>query len=264
MLNGDYYYNQTLKKTVAVFGTIFNNIKIVRNGGTETRVPIAYGPRKKFLARIESDRVTAGGETIAIKMPRMSFEITDISYDTGSKLNRFNKRLFPINGDANRYNTVMQSVPYTIGMQLNILATNQDDALQVFEQILPFFTPEYTVAIKDLEGPNTSTDIPIVLNGVSFSDDYEGDFQTRRVIIYTLDFTLKVRFSGAVKEQGVIRIVDTFFYPYIENRAEIKTEFPYGYDNVENFRITVAEGDEPPLDDTDTITTTFGFDYDSP
>ena len=251
---------------MAVFGSIFNNIKIVRNGGTEVRVPIAYGPRKKFLARIESDRVTATGETIALKMPRMSFEITEISYDTASKLNRFNKRYFPIVGEAGKYNTTMQSVPYNIGMQLNIFATNQDDALQVFEQILPLFAPEYTIAIKNLEGPNTSTDVPIVLNGTSFSDEYEGGLQdaTRRTIIYTLDFTLKVRFTGAIREQSVIRIVDTFFYPTIENRADVKAEFPYGYDNVENFRITVAEGDEPPLDDSDTITTTFGFDYDSP
>lgn len=258
MFNGNHFYNQTLKKTVAVFGTLFNNIKIVRQGTGETRVPIAYGPRKKFLARIQADTVAATDKSIAIKLPRMSFEITDISLDTTSKLNKFNKRCIPIAGETAKTNIVNQSVPYTVGMQLNIYAKNQDDALQIFEQILPTFAPEYTVAIKDMEGPGTITDVPVILNSTSIQDDYEGDFQTRRTLIYTLDFTMKVRFVGGVSEGKVIRVVDTFFYSDTENRATLKTNNPTGEENV---RIVVDSGDEPPLDDTDTITTTFGFDH---
>lgn len=258
MFNGKHFYNQTLKKTVAVFGTLFNNIKIVRQGTGETRVPIAYGPRKKFLARIEADTVAAVDKSIAIKLPRMSFEITDISFDADSKLNKFNKRCLPISGETAKTNIVNQSVPYNIGMQLNIYAKNQDDVLQIFEQILPTFAPEYTVAIKDMEGPGTVTDVPVILNSTSIQDDYEGDFQTRRTLIYTLDFTMKVRFVGGVSEGKVIRVVDTFFYSDTKNRATLKTNNPTGEENV---RVAVDSGDEAPLDDTDTITTTFGFDH---
>jgi len=257
MLDGKHFYNQTLKKTVAVFGTIFNNIKIVRQGTGETRVPIAYGPRKKFLARIQSDSDAASDKGIAIKLPRMSFEITSFDIDTTSKLNKMNKRCLAIPGENGKANVMNQSIPYSIGMQLNIYAKNQDDALQVFEQILPTFPPEYTIAVKDMEGPGTITDVPIILNSTSFSDDYEGDFQTRRSIIYTLDFTMKVKFAGSVSEGKIIRVADTHFYADTENRAQLREANPKGEENV---RVEVAFTDEPPLDDTDTITTTFGFD----
>ncbi len=258
IFDGNHFYNETLKKSVAVFGTIFNHIKIVKPGTTETRVPIAYGPRQKFLARIKADTVAAGDKTIAIKLPRMSFEISDISFDPTSKLNKFNKRTLKIPGETSKVNTVMQSVPYNLGMQLNIISKTQDEALQIFEQILPTFAPEYTVAIKDMEGPGTITDVPIVLTGTSIQDDYEGDFQTRRTIVYTLDFSMKVRFTGGISEQGLIRAVDTFFYSDTENRGELKTNHPYGEENV---RVAVDASDEPPMDSTDTITTTFGFDH---
>ena len=267
MLNGKYFYNQVVRKSVAVFGTIFNNIKIVRKNSTEEKVPIAYGPRKKFLARIQADTEAAGDRTIAIKMPRMSFEITSIDFDASSKLNKFNKRNITISTSTTKVNTLYQSVPYNIGMQLNIFATNQDDALQIFEQILPTFTPEYTIAIKNLEGSGTVTDVPIILNSTSFSDDYEGDFETRRTLTYTLDFTMKVRFAGGTTEQDIIRTVDTFFYADTANRSTLKTSDPYGVNNDspstagENVRISVGANDSPPLDSTDTITTTFGFDH---
>tara|TARA_R110002050_G_scaffold298899_1_gene463068 strand:- start:2072 stop:2842 length:771 start_codon:yes stop_codon:yes gene_type:complete len=256
MFSGTHFYNQTMKKAVAVFGTIFNNIRIVRQGTTETRVPIAYGPRKKFLARIQADTAAATDKSIAIKLPRMSFEITSIDFDSGSKLNRLNKRVLSITGESTKSNVVYQSVPYNVSMQLSIYAKNQDDALQIFEQILPTFTPEYTVTIKDMEGPGTLTDVPIVLTGTSIQDDYEGDFQTRRTLIYSLDFTMKVKFTGGVSEGKIIRQIDTHFYSDTENRAALKAANPTGEENV---RVKVANSDEPPIDSTDTITTTFGF-----
>lgn len=256
MFSGTHFYNQTMKKAVAVFGTIFNNVKIVRLGTTEERVPIAYGPRKKFLARIQADTVAATDKSIAIKLPRMSFEITSIDFDSTTKLNKLNKRVLPVAGETAKSNVVFQSVPYTVSMQLNIFAKNQDDALQIFEQILPTFTPEYTVTIKDMEGPGTLTDVPIVLTGTSIQDDYEGDFQTRRTIIYSLDFTMKVKFTGGVTESKIIRQVDTFVFGDTENRAELKSANPTGSGGVQ---VKVADTDEPLIDPTDTITTTFGF-----
>jgi hypothetical protein len=261
IFNGSHFYNQTLKKCVAVFGTIFNNIKIVQFQKGEVRVPIAYGPRKKFLARISADTVSAYDKSVAIKLPRMSFEITSISFDSTAKLNKLNKRILS-SSTTTGISSVYQSVPYDIGMQLNILAKNQDDALQIFEQILPAFTPEYTIAVKDLEGPGTVTDVPIVLTSTSIQDDYEGDFQTRRTLIYTLDFTMKVKFAGGTTDGKIIRQVDVHFYADTENQAEQKAANDDGVNSGshdENVRHTVAASDEPPLDSTDTITTTFGF-----
>jgi hypothetical protein len=260
MLSGTHFYNKTVRKSVAVFGTLFNNIKILRPGATEEKVPVAYGPRKKFLARIESDTSGSTAETIAIKLPRISFEITSMEYDNESKLNRFNKKFIPIEGDTDNVNTLYQSVPYIIGMQLNVYALNHDEAVQRVEQILPTFSPEYTVSIKELEGANTTTDVPIILNSISLNDDYEGDFETRRTILYTLDFSMKVKFAGGVNKQGLIRTVDTFLFDDVN--TALKATNPYGVNN-ENIRVAVANSDSAPLDDTDTITTTFGFDHGS-
>lgn len=264
MLDGKYFYNKTIRKSVAVFGSIFNNLKILRADSTEEKVPIAYGPRKKFLARIQADREAASDNTIAIKLPRMSFEITSIDFDAPSGLSKFNKRVLGgVSDSTTKVRVVNQGTPYIISMQLNIFATNQNDALQIFEQILPTFKPEYTISVKGLEGEGTVTDVPIILTGTTISDDYEGDFETRRTILYTLDFAMKVRFIGGESEQNVIRTVDVFLYDDVTNTAVQKLNAPYGIEN-ENIRVTVADDDSPPLDSTDTITTTFGFDHETP
>ena len=184
---GSYFYNATIKRVVSVFGTIFNNITVARhNGNTITnvsRVPLSYGPRQKFLSRIREEANLSTNQ-IAIKLPRMSFEITSIDYDAAAKLNKMNKIVS--GNEVNTRTSIFQSVPYTISMELNIYAKNQDDALQIVEQIIPTFTPDYTVTIKDIEGPGSKTDVPFILNSVTFQDDYDGDFTTRRAIIYTL------------------------------------------------------------------------------
>jgi hypothetical protein len=252
MLDGTHYYNQTLKKTVAVFGTVFNNLKIVRRGVGETRVPLAYGPKSKFLARIEQDS-SLEDQKLAIKLPRMSFEITSIDRNTSNALNKSNVKLFGVAGTELSKNVLKQSVPYDIGMQLNIIAKNQDDALQIFEQIVPTFVPEYTVAIKDMEGPGNSVDVPIILNSTSFEDSYEGDFTTRRTLIYTLDFVVKVRFTGRVSPNAVIRIVDIDLY---NNSTPASASEP-----IDRVKTELSSGDDTP--DNFTAITTFGFD-DSP
>ena len=244
MLSGTHFYNQTIRKSVAVFGTIFNNIRIRKYNSTEERVPISYGPRQKFLASIESDR---RDEAVAIKVPRMSFEISDISYDSATSLNKNNKIYF--NDTATGKDVINQSVPYTLGMQLNILSKTQDEALQIMEQILPTFTPEYTVAIKDMNGPGSSVDVPIILEGVSFQDEYEGDFETRRTILHTLDFKMKIRFYGLTVNKALIRTVEADFYDStLEARPDISID-----------RVTVTTGESDTADNF-TATTTFGFD----
>ena len=252
MLDGTHYYNQTLKKTVAVFGTVFNNLKIVRKGVGETRVPLAYGPKSKFLARIEQDS-SLEDQKLAIKLPRMSIEITSIDRNTSNALNKSNVKLFDVAGTELSKNVLKQSVPYDIGMQLNIIAKNQDDALQIFEQIVPTFVPEYTVAIKDMEGPGNSVDVPIILNSTSFEDSYEGDFTTRRTLIYTLDFVVKVRFTGRVSPNAVIRIVDIDLY---NNSTPESASEP-----IDRVKTELSSDDDTP--DNFTAITTFGFD-DSP
>ena len=207
MLSGVHFYHATIKRIVSVFGTCFNNIVIGRYDGQKMtnsqRVPISYGPREKFTARMNQD---LGEQRVAIKLPRMSFEITSISYDQSTKLNKLNTKL-TTTGDATKKSKTFQSVPYVLGMQLNILARNQEDALQIVEQILPTFSPEYTVSVKDIDGPGSSTDVPIILESVSFSDEYEGDFTGRRTLIYTLDFTIKIRFAPDSSDQKIIRKV---------------------------------------------------------
>ena len=217
MLTQTYHYNQVIKKCVAVFGTLFNNITIGRVAEDERisnveRVPIAYGPKQKFLDRI-TQQPDLSTDKIAIKVPRMSFEITSIQYDAEVKLNRLNKNRAQIAADTLNYSTTWQAVPYTIGMQLNIYGRNQDDVLQILEQILPEFQPEYTVSVKDLEAPGINANVPIILNSVNLSDDYDGTFETRRTIVYSLDFTMRVRFSAPPSTQGMIRFTQTSITP---------------------------------------------------
>ena len=255
MLSNSYYYNANLKKIVAVFGSLFNNISIAKKvNGKMTgvqRVPISYGPRQKFLTRLSSQNVEANGD-IAVQLPRMSFEITSIAYDTASKLNRLNSNLYTINEDTDSKTKVYQATPYRMGMQLNIFARQQDDALQVFEQIVPYFTPEYSVAIKDLEGPGSVTDVPFILTSTTLQDDYEGDFQnSRRTIVYTLEFDVKFKFIGIQSGPAkIIKVADVDLYsvpitPTVEPIDGVRVE------------LGNPETDTP---ENYTVITTYGFD----
>ena len=201
---GGHFYHSTIRRFVSVFGTLFNNITVLRkdnNGNvlSTVKVPLAYGPKEKFLVRIdeEKDFGTAG---VAIKLPRMSFEILNITYDTQSKLNKNNKILV----DGKTYYTFS---PYNISLNLAIMAKNQDDALQIIEQIIPYFQPDYTITVKEGISDSVKTDIPITLSSIDMQEDYEGDFMNRRAIIYTLAFDAKVRFYGPDKATKQIKKV---------------------------------------------------------
>lgn len=204
-----HYYHATTRKVVSVFGTLFNNISVVRKDATGkvvniVRVPLAYGPKQKFLARLD-EQPNLDAAKVAIKLPRMSFEIFSLTYDSSTKTNRNNILTAPDSTNGSKQLAVRNYAPYRMGIQLSIMAKNQDDALQILEQILPNFQPEYTVTIKDLEEMNVTTDMPFVLTGVTMNEDYEGDFVQRRAIIYTLDFETRLRFYGPVSKRALIK-----------------------------------------------------------
>lgn len=242
MLTQQYFYNETLKKTVAVFGSCFNNITITRMAG-ETRsnverVPISYGPKQKYLARIKEQATLNEQVDVAIKIPRMSFDITSIVYDSATHLNRLNRVSSGI--DPASRNVQWQSSPYNIGMQLNIFARNQDDALQILEQILPSFNPEYTLSVKDMEAPGVISNIPIALNSVTISDTYEGPIATNRVIVYTLEFIIKVRFKGPIAPVGIIRFTEVSLTPSLDRSAEALSYIHVGVSSPEDTKESFA------------------------
>ena len=207
---GQQFYHETTRKVVVAFGTMFNNIQLVRkdNDGTITqsmKVPLAYGPRQKFLVRLREDPDLT--KQVAITLPRIGFEITGLSYDPTRKLNRVQKFKKTKSGSSSKLDTQYMPVPYNLGFELYILSKNSDDALQIVEQILPYFQPDYTLTINDMPDMSVKRDIPIILNSISYEDDYEGDFAQRRAIIYSLDFTAKFYLYVPVTGQSVIKTV---------------------------------------------------------
>jgi hypothetical protein len=174
------------------------------------KVPLAYGPMQKFLARIEQQPEL--NKAIQITLPRMSFEMTSIQYDSTRKANI--TQSFKTCGDGNTVKKVYMPVPYNIGFQLNIMTKLQDDALQIVEQILPSFQPSFNLTVDLVDSIGEKRDIPIVLDSVSFTDDYEGDYSTRRTLIYTLNFTAKIYLFGPIADStdGLIRKVQVDYY----------------------------------------------------
>lgn len=208
---GNHFYHATTRKAVAIFGTLFNNLKVIRQDGNgnvlnQIKVPLAYGPKEKFLARLDS--TTGADASMAIKLPRVAFEITNLSLDSTQKLQKRNQVIENHGTDSNKKKTLNHIVAYDIGMTLYILAKNQDDGLQIMEQILPYFQPEYTVSIKPVDGFTYKQDVPITLTSVAIQDDYEGDFLTRRALVYQLDFNMKMKYFGPTKDQGVIKEIN--------------------------------------------------------
>lgn len=212
---GNYYYHQRIRKSVSAFGAMFNNIYVIRknSGGdviSTVKVPLSYGPRAKFLDRIREQADLVTDTKVAIKLPRMSFEITNISYAAERQLPRLGKQNLTSPIDPTKKTKLFQGVPYTLSFQLSVYAKNQDDALQVVEQILPYFPPQYNLAMKPFEDfPQIKHDVPIILTGVVLNDEYEGPMESRRTIIYTLDFDMHIQFNGPLNDgSAIIRKVD--------------------------------------------------------
>tara|TARA_R110000868_G_scaffold206099_1_gene454833 strand:+ start:2161 stop:2946 length:786 start_codon:yes stop_codon:yes gene_type:complete len=215
---GTYFYHQRIRKTVAVFGSLFNNIYVLRKdaaGGviSQVKVPLSYAPKRDFLDRISNMAKGEDAERqLSIKLPRLSFEITNFAYDAQRQLTKSNNYNLAGTSTTNR-SKFYSPVPYNINFQLNVYAKTQDDALQIVEQIVPYFNPQYTLTVKPVtDFPAIKEDTPIILNSISFTDDYEGSLEQRRSIIYTLDFDMKISFYGPINTQGIIRQADAVIY----------------------------------------------------
>lgn len=216
---GRTFYHGTLRKYVTLFGTLFNDIWINRedaNGNVvnSQKIPLSYSPREKLLARIEGIENDQDPlrQPFAITLPRMGFEITGFEYDSTRKLTTINKfvRQNTDNPDVRKYQ--YNPVPYNITFDLSIFVKNTSDGTMILEQILPYFTPEWTTTVQLISDPDITLDIPLILTAVSQDDVYEGSFEERRSLIWTLSFTMKGYFFGPTKRQGVIKLANTTFY----------------------------------------------------
>ena len=219
---GQSFYHETIRNVIVAFGTMFNNIQIVRkdNSGTVTqimKVPLAYGPKQKFLNRLDQDPSLSAAT--AITLPRLGFEIGSLSYDTARKMNRVQKFKKVKSNNKNKLDTQFMPVPYNLDISLFAMAKNSDDALQIVEQILPFFQPDYTLTINDMADMGVKRDVPIVLNSISYEDSYRGDYAERRAIIYTLAFTAKFYLYGPVTSAKVIKTVQVDQYSNLQDQA---------------------------------------------
>ncbi len=215
---GTHFYHKRVRTAVSVFGSLFNNLHVLRTNSageviSQVKVPLSYAPKRNFIERINAMSKGEDAERrVAIKLPRMSFEITNMSYDPARQLPKIN-RFGLVNDDETKKNKFYTSVPYDVNFQLSVYAKSQDDALQVVEQILPYFAPQYTVSVKPFSDfQEVKEDVPIVLDGINFEDTYEGALEQRRTIIYNLDFTMKIAFYGPDVEQGIIREVNNNLY----------------------------------------------------
>ena len=204
---GTQFYNQAVRKTVVSFGTLFNNIelkKTVDGQVIETeKVPLAYGPKQKFLYRLQGN--PTDGRKVAITLPRIYFEMTGIDYDASRKTPATQKYKTVINNNGNEVRTQYVPVPYNISFEVGILCKSQDDGLQILEQILPFFQPSFSMSLKFIPDMDEVRDVAVVLNSVDFDDDWEDDFSTRRSITYTMQFTAKSYIYGPYTKADVIR-----------------------------------------------------------
>ena len=219
---GKQFYHETTRKVVVAFGTLFNDIHLVRkdNSGTiqqSMKVPLAYGPRQKYLVRLADDPDLS--KQTAVTLPRIGFEIAGMSYDPSRKLQRVQKFKKVKGAKASQLDTQYMPVPYNIDFELYILSKQSDDALQIVEQILPYFQPDYTVTINDNTDMGIKRDVPVILNNIGYEDDYQGDFASRRAIIYTLSFTAKFYLYGPVTSSKVIKTVQVDQYTDLPDQA---------------------------------------------
>ena len=216
---GQQFYHETIRKVIVSFGTMFNNINLVRkdNSGAAIqamKVPLAYGPREKFLVRLNEDADLT--KQVAITLPRIGFEIKNLSYDPTRKLNRVQQFKKVKGANTQQLDAQYMPVPYNLELELYIMAKQSDDALQIVEQILPYFQPDYTLTLNDMADMGIKRDVPIILNGISYEDNYQGDFTTRRALIYTLSFTAKFYLYGPVTSSQVIKTVQVDQYTDLE------------------------------------------------
>ena len=251
---GTYFYHEIIRKTIIGFGTLFNQISIKHKDAdgkiiNDQRVSLAYGPKQKFLARL--DQQANLNKAVQITLPRMSFEMTSLEYDPTRK-SGITQTFKAVTGTTMK--KVYMPVPYNIGFDLSIMCKLNDDALQIIEQILPFFQPSFNLTINLIDSIGEKRDIPIVLNNISFQDDYEGDFSSRRALIYTLKFTAKTYLFGAIADnpEGLIKKVQVDTYASTDRttaRREMRyvvtprAKTDYNNDNTGDLTSTITSSD---------------------
>lgn len=208
----EYFYHEILRKTVISFGTLFNNITIKHkdNSGavvSEIKVPLSYGPTQKFLARLEQSPNL--NKPVQMTLPRMSFELIGLNYDSQRKVTTTQTFITSTSSNKTQEKKVYMPVPYNMQFELNVMTKLNDDMLQIIEQILPYFQPSYNLSVNLIQEIGEKRDIPIVIDSITMNDDYEGDFSTRRSLIYTLRFTAKIYLFGPISSasQDIIKKV---------------------------------------------------------
>ena len=248
-----HFYNQGMRKMTVAFGQVFNNIQIKRTGSDSTiqsiRVPLAYAPKEKFLVRLDQ-QPSLDDRQFAITLPRMGFEISGIEYDGSRKLTKVQKfKTTKTNSGVMNFNYM--PVPYNISYNLYCFTATAEGGLQIVEQILPYFQPDYTVTINVVPEMGIKRDVPIILNNINYEDSYSGDFESRRAVIYTLNFTAKTYLYGPASTQKVIR----------ETQADMHTDLPAA--TREERIVVVPNPESADADDDFGFTTTISFFADS-
>ena len=209
------FYNKSVRYLTVAFGSLFNNIYVQRtdSSGTEVeriRVPLGYGPKEKWVRRVKEYADLGDTTQTQMTLPRMAFEMTDATYASSRKKNTLQKKIIAgSNNEKFSYNYV--EVPYDFSFNLSILVKFMEDGLQIIEQILPYFTPEFTVTLN-INDVNQKVDVPIVLNDMSIVEEYEGDFDARRLISFDMSFTAKSYVFGPIKASGLIQTVTSTIY----------------------------------------------------
>lgn len=251
MFKDSQFYHKHTKKAIIAFGTIFNNIQVERRNSADEiaqviRVPLSYSPKQKFLSRIAQVPDAESRGEVAITLPRMGFEILGFNFDAARKISQVQKTIAVGEGDdANTFRKAFVSTPYDMQVGLYIFSKNQEDALQIVEQILPYFNPDFSVTVNDLPEMGIKRDIKIVLDSVSFEDQYEGDFASRQSIIWTLNFTMKLNYYGKVVNQGFIKKSIATAYenpdmdgPNISYQYEVRPTLPEATATITNGVVT--------------------------
>jgi hypothetical protein len=253
---GQHFYHKQIRNSVIAFGTIFNNINIKRldssgNPLQTIKVPLSYSPKEKFIARLEQQASLTGSDSkVAITLPRMAFDVVGYSYDPTRKLNK-NQKVTAVttNADTTKLNSQYSPVPYDIGFELNIFTSNSDDGLQIIEQILPYFQPDYTVTMIENSTMDIKRDIPFVLENVDYEDSYAGSLTTTRRITYTIKFTAKIYLYGPISTSAIIKKVSADLYETTADKGPFRSE-----------RVTVTPNPtSADKDDSYTYTTTLSF-----
>ena len=230
---GSHFYNEITRKNIIAFGTLFNNISLKKKDPStgdvieESKVPLAYGPREKFLARLEETPDIT--RKMSITLPRLYFEMNSIQYDGSRKTSPIQKYKTIIQDNGSEVKTQYVPVPYNLGFELGVIAKSQDDALQITEQILPYFQPSFSVTLNMIPDMNEKRDIAVVLNNVGYEDTWDDSFYERRYIIYTLNFTMKTYLYGPYNTSDVIKkaiIHETLGDQAVNRRAITRTYTP--------------------------------------